>query len=85
VQQRKLTVDFDTNKLGEKLVYILVLTSNSKAYIKGVESTYMYINHCLQEVAQSAGITHNKADVTSSDLPPLLVWTCQKKKKKHGT
>jgi hypothetical protein len=36
----------------------------------------------LQEVVQSARITSNKTDVTSSNLLHSLVWTCQKKKKK---
>jgi hypothetical protein len=34
----------------------------------------------LQEIAQSAGTTPNEAKVTSSNPPPPLVWTCQKKK-----
>jgi hypothetical protein len=37
-----------------------------------------------QKVAQSAGITSHETGVTSSNpLSPTLVWTCQKKKKKH--
>jgi hypothetical protein len=35
-----------------------------------------------QEVTQSAETTPNEAEVTSSNPPPSLVWTCQKKEKK---
>jgi hypothetical protein len=35
---------------------------------------------CPQEIAQSAKTTPNKAKITSSNSPPPLVWTCQKKK-----
>jgi hypothetical protein len=34
-----------------------------------------------QEIAQSVRTTPNETEITSSNLPPPLVWTCQKKKK----
>jgi hypothetical protein len=37
-----------------------------------------------QEVAQSAGITLIKVEVTSSNPPPPLVWTCQKNHARQG-
>jgi pentatricopeptide repeat protein len=35
----------------------------------------------LKEVVQSVGTTPREANVTTSNPPPPLVWTCQKKKK----
>ena len=35
-----------------------------------------------QKVIQSAETTLNEADVTSSNISRLFVWTCQKKKNK---
>jgi hypothetical protein len=34
-----------------------------------------------QEVGQTVGTTPNKAEVTSANPPPPLMWTYQKKKK----
>jgi hypothetical protein len=36
-------------------------------------------------IDQSAGTMPNEAEVTSSNPPTLLVWTCKKKKKKIVT
>jgi hypothetical protein len=41
---------------------------------------YSLSNYNLQKVAQSAVATPNEAEVTSSNPPPFLVRTCQKKK-----
>ena len=39
--------------------------------------------HCLQEVAQSAGITPHEAEITNSNIPsPSYVDMSKKKKKK---
>jgi pentatricopeptide repeat protein len=41
------------------------------------------LNHRYpKEVVQSVGITPHEANVTISNPPSPLVWTCQKKKKK---
>jgi hypothetical protein len=36
------------------------------------------IQECLQQVTQSIGVMPNKTEVTSSNPPPLLIWTCKK-------
>jgi hypothetical protein len=36
---------------------------------------------CPQKVAQSVETTPNEVEVTSSNLPSPLLWTCKKKKK----
>jgi hypothetical protein len=45
---------------------------------------HVVFRHGLQEIVQSAGITFNKADVTSSNLPSSSCANMLKKKKKFS-